>query len=262
MKKMISAVIVLTLLSAHVKAQEAPITQLFKGYIKELNDLNKTKDLNRVLKFFDPSFETNQTYIGLSGVARRSTRDFSDFTADLQVLTTDRDVQLNLKIDKINDVVQGSRSGTISASLTMDILVDRKIAEKGSFNVTMAAAKAKAGSRWLFIHSDNIRTVEERNAGRCICYFYERKNDFVTELSYPVGFDYYKILDTFRFRNHNDVRTIHVDDRWYEWEKSGEILDLQGGAKTEVGTAQDPKGAAVVILGQIYQENCLSFTTR
>ena len=262
MKKIIAAMIVLAFVSVEVKSQDEPMTKLFKEYIKELNDLNKTKDLNRVLKFLDPSFETNQTYIGLSGVARRSTRDFSDFAADLQVFTTDRDIQLNLKIDKINDVVQGSRSGTITASLTMDVLVDGKIAEKGSFNITMAAIKAKAGSRWLFVHSDNIRTVEERNAGRCICYFYERKNDFVTELSYPVGFDYYKILDTFKFRNHNDVRTVHVDDRWYEWEKSGKILDLQDEAKTEIGTAQDPKGVAVVILGQIYQENCLSFTTR
>ena len=103
MKKIITATLIgLMLLSVQVKAQDEPIAKLFKEYIKELNDLNKTKDLNRVLKFIDPSFETSQTYIGLSGVARGSTRDFSDFAADLQVLTTDRDVQLNLKIDKIN----------------------------------------------------------------------------------------------------------------------------------------------------------------
>lgn len=144
----------------------------------------------------------------------------------------------------------------------MNLMVDGKSAEKGGFSVNMAATKNDDTGEWKFVHSDNIRTVEERNAGTCISYFYERKNGYVTEVYYPTGFEYQKNLDVFTLRNAGGKRTININYREYEWETGGKVLDVYNDTKTEIGSSKDPKEAITFILGQLYGDNCLSFSTK
>lgn len=86
MKKFYCLIICLILSASVTMAQEKPVAKLFQNYIKELNDLNKTKDIKRVLAFFDESFRVNQTYIGITGKVSRSTQNISTFAAGLQGL--------------------------------------------------------------------------------------------------------------------------------------------------------------------------------
>lgn len=239
---------------------EVAIKKLFNTYIQELNDLNKNKDLKRVLNLLDPEFEINETYIGLTGKVVRTTNDRADHANELQIfISDDKDVKLGLTIDEITNIKQGTKMATISATLTMDIIADGISAEKGGFTVNMAA-RLNNKEEWKFIQSDNIRTVEERNSGTCACFFYERKSGFVTELYYPVGFEYTKILDVFTINQKKKTKTIGVNYKQYEWEKGGELFDPFGDdGRTKIGSVQDEKDAIILILGQMYEDHCLDF---
>lgn len=264
MKNIALIIIILTLFSGRVNAQEEIVSKLFQDYIKEVNNLDKTRDVKRVLRFFDQNFQTNQTYLGLQGVVSRSSQDISGFAKGLQGLISDRDIKLNLTVNKITNISQGRTKATISANLTMDLLVDGNSAEKGGFVVNMAATKSQKTGEWRFVHSDNIRTVEERKAGKCVCYFYERKDGYVTELFYPVGFEYENKLDVFTMRtDDNDLRTIKANYRQYEWDKSGKVIDVfYEDSRKEMGTAKNAKDAITLILAEKYKNNCLGFTQK
>ena len=262
MKNSIVLFICLTLCSTNLLAQDEPIRQLFKRYIKEINDLNKTKDVSRVVQYLDSAFTSNQTYIGLTGRVGRTTQDFAKFSAGMQGLTSDRDISLGLRIKEITNVFQGTDVGVLSAALTMDFTIDGTSAEKGNFTVNMIATKDSDGDTWKFVHSDNIRMVEERSAGMCGCSVFERKNGFVTEVNYPIGFEYVEKLDVFKVRTIDNVKTINVNYRQYEWEDSGKVMDVVGESKTKIGSAKDSKEMVKLILAHIYADNCVSFRLR
>ena len=215
-----------------------------------------------MLQYFDREFRTNQTYIGLTGKVTRRSQDISGFASGLKGLTSDREINLNLTIDEVTSVGQGPRTATLTAKITMDLVVNGKSAEKGGFSVNMAATKSEDDGKWRFVHSDQIRTVEERQAGNCISYFYERKNGFVTEVYYPIGFEYEKNLDVFTMKMVDGKRTININYRQYEWDNDGKVLDVYNDTKTEIGSSNDPKEAITFILGQMYGDNCLGFSVK
>lgn len=251
-------------LGMHISsAQNKSVGDTFREYITELNGLSKNRDITRVVRYFDRDYVFTETYIGLTGRSSRVEGKISDFRNSIKGILSEENVQLNLKIEKLNEIAQDEIYGTISATLSVDLVVDGKQLEKNGFNVTMTAIKNKLG-KWRFIQGDIVRKLEKREAGNCVCYFYERNDDFVTELIYPIGFDYRRILDDFKFRGDKNDRYIKTGYRQFAWDKDGAIKEiyLEEGEKPSVGLADEKKEAIMVILNNIYSDECISIISR
>ena len=260
MKHFLLVVACITIFSVSVKGQDEPVVKLFQAYIQDLNDLNKTQDFEGLMNYFHPDFRIELTYVGLTGKVSRKSRDLAQFASGLQDFASEETIELDLKVDKINGVVQGSKSATISATVNMDLKMNGQNAEKGGFMVNMVAVKSE-DDQWKFVHSDQIRTVEERYAGTCLCYFYKRDNGYVTEVFYPTGLEYQKQLDVFKIQTKDQVKIITTKDRQYEWHSGGKLSAVYADNKKALGSAKGEKEAITLILKQLYQDSCLNFTT-
>lgn len=244
-------------------AQSKSMEDNFNDYIAEINALNQTKDIKKVVRFLSRDFVYTDTYIGLTGRSRRVEGNFTDYKNSIKGLMSNEDIDLNMKVVKINNIVEDEAFGTISATLSMGLAVNQKDLEKNEFTVTMTAIVDKLG-KWKFIQSDVIRTLSERMAGTCVCYFYERNDDFVTELIYPSGFDYVRILNDFKFRTYDDKRVVKSGYKQFEWNKDGSMKELY----TEdeeiqlLESAADKKAAALSILSSMYSYECTDIVVR
>lgn len=244
-------------------AQSKSMEDNFKDYIGELNALNKNKNIKNVTIFLSRDFVHTNTYVGLTGRSSRREGNFLDYKNSLKGLISNEDVDINLKISKVNSIVEDEAFGTISATLSMQLSINQKDLEKNEFTITMTAIKDKLG-KWKFIQSDAIRTLSERVAGSCVCYFYERKDDFVTELIYPNGFDFVRILNDFKFRTYDGKRVVKTGYKQFEWSKDGSMKQLHSeGEEVELlETAADKKAAALSILSSLYNYECTEIIVR
>lgn len=261
--KKIGLVVSCLMLSGYLMAQDEPIEKLLYGYVDEVNALNKTKDISRLLKFFDIDFRANQTTISLTGKLSRKSSTLNEFLGELEGLVkSDLDIDPNLDIKEIVNIEQGTNKATITANLGTDVMIEGKDSEKNSITVTMIASLSKDGD-WKFVHSDIISNINEKNTGKCYCYFYERgSNDFITMLYYPDGIEYERAYNAFSFKGNENLQKVKSDHGMYEWAK-GDLLSVEtNGEKKIVGKATSNKEVMVNILGQMYSENCLDFVVK
>ncbi len=242
-----------------VVAQNEPVARLFTQYIESIDALNETKNITTVEKFLSDNFMINETYVGLKGEVIRSSKDLTTFLSGLSGIVNNENIKVDMSIIDITNVDQGESKATISANLNMYLQseADGQIIEEDGFAVTMIAVKDDQTGQWQFVHSNNIRTVEERNAGNCSCYFYSREDRFITELIYPAGLEYKKHLNVFGVKGDGNNRIIISDNGDYQWGANGELWELS--TKTRVGTTKDEKEAVTMILGRMYGGNCLKF---
>lgn len=240
-------------------AQQEEIKDFFTAYINEINSLNKTKDMSKVMAYFSPDFQVNRTFIGPNGKVERTVLSVTAFAQSLKGLTTDRDVQPNLKIEQISKIIEGPTTATISAVLSLNMNVDGAFAEEGGFVTNYAMIKNKAGE-WKLIHSDVVRTLVKRNAGNCPCRFYTRESSLVAELYYPAGFEYKNELEAFKFRTVDKRRYITNNLKEYDWAQDGGVYQIENDNRTKIGQAANEQDAAKAILGQLYRVHCLGFS--
>ncbi|MEQ9299073.1 MAG: hypothetical protein RIF33_10935 [Cyclobacteriaceae bacterium] len=239
-------------------AQQQEIKDFFTAYIAEINNLNKTKDLTKVMTYFSPDFQVNRTFIGPNGRVERTVLNLDAFAQSLQSLTTERDVEPNLKIEQISKIIEGPTTATISVVLSLNMNVDGALAEQGGYVSNYALVKNKTGE-WKLVHSDVIRTLTQRNAGSCPCRFYPRESSLVAELYYPAGFEYKNELESFKFRTVDKRRYITNNLKEYEWDLEGSVYQMENGNRVKMGEAKTQEDAAKAILGQLYRVHCLSF---
>ncbi len=245
--------IVLAFFYTNVQAQNEPIQELFSAYIKDVNDLYDTNDPSKIESYFLPEFKANETYVGLESKIRRRTINLEEFLVGFRGLASDESIDANVSIDDINYVSQGKSQGTISATLSLDLKIKEKTIEKSIFSVTMVALKSD-NDNWRFIHSDQIQTIEERTSGNCLCYFYERKGSYATQLFYPNGIDYQSVFNDFRIVETGSERKIVTGNREFSWAPIGKIVSIEN--DTEVGASQDTEEAIILILNELYKEQC------
>ncbi|MGB0525334.1 MAG: hypothetical protein ACPGJS_20335 [Flammeovirgaceae bacterium] len=248
---------ILMMFTHQVTAQNEPIEKLLKDYIKELNALGQTKNLDKLKPYFDKNFKTNQTFIGLGGTITRSSGELKDFMKELANLTTDSDVKMNLEIAKIHNVIQGDKNATLSAVINMEIVVDGKSYESSVVSTSVIARKNEKGE-WKFVHFDNIRTVKGKAAGKCISYFYERPNSYVVAVLYPGGIEYLKSFEHIFIKTKGGQSLLNTDYGQYTWTK-GKVMNPQN---EEIGSATTEKEAISLLLKNLYKGNCITFITK
>ena len=83
------------------------------------------------------------------------------------------------------------------------------------------------------------------------------KDRHVTELIYPAGLEYKRLLDVFGIVLENGKRFIRSAGGLIEWDSGGELRGLE--TAMYICTPTDVKAAIATILGRMYGDNCHTF---
>lgn len=232
-------------------AQEKPVTKLLKSYITASNSLGETKQVNNVLALFDDRYRNNVAYVGLSGVVKRSTISFEQFSEQLAENVKNKNYNFNMNVSEIVHESQKERAGTVSALVNFESKIDGKVAEKGTILMNIVASLVRG--EWKIIHNNTVRVSEGSDIGNCVCYLYAKGSTmFNAETYYPAGVEYDREYQSFRVSTRDGKRIIKGNDNTYVWASNGDVLD---GAR-KVGVANSSDEAVKAVLSDLYSETC------
>ena len=260
MKKLIGLVLLLSMVSVQLKAQETEVEVLFKKYIKLINDLNETKDDEALIALFSKDFKSLITTTALNGQYNTITGDLERQKKTYRTIMRYETMDANLKILDISNVSQNDAKGTLTATLSSVIYIDGKEHEKNSYRVDVTIRKDE-NENWLFNYFYVDRTLEERKRGVCVAYFYERLENYIVEINYPAVSSYKKEYYPFHFEFYDDIRKIREADHDYLWNADNTVMYEMSEQKIE-GTAKTKKEAVGLILQNYYKDQCYEILLR
>jgi hypothetical protein len=247
--KLLMAVAMLSFLTGF--SQEKPVTKLLKSYIANSNELCETKQVNNVLSLFDDRYKNNIAYVGLSGIVKRSTIGFEQFSEQLAENVKNKNYNFHMTIGEIVHESQKERAGTVSALVNFESKIDGKVAEKGTILMNIVASLVRG--EWKIIHNNTVRVSEGSDIGNCVCYLYAKGSTmFNAETYYPAGVEYDREYQSFRVSTRDGKRIIKGNDVTYSWTENGDVLD---GAR-KIGNAKSSDEAVKAVLVYIYAQTC------
>jgi len=247
--KLVMAVAMLSFLTGF--SQEKPVTKLLKSYIANSNQLCETKQVNNVLSLFDDRYKNNIAYVGLSGIVKRSTIGFEQFSEQLADNVKNKNYNFHMTIGEIVHESQKERAGTVSALVNFESKIDGKVAEKGTILMNLVASLVRG--EWKIIHNNTVRVSEGSDIGSCVCYLYAKGSTmFNAETYYPAGVEYDREYQSFRVSSRDGKRIIKGNDTTYTWAENGDVLD----AGRKLGNAKSSDEAVKVVLTSVYSETC------
>ena len=261
MKKVILLSLSILFLASISYSQNASIEELLKTYVKEIADLNETKDVSRVLLLFDKSYTTKKTNVAMSGQTSEWEYDLDHFKGNLSKLISVEGMDFRIKILETYDLKKNDKHSAISARIGVEVVVDGVSYEESSYIVTFEAI-LKGDNNWVFSHGDVTQKLDKRNKGVCTCHFYEREGDFVAMINYPAIYEYKKEYDLFNFRLNDDKeRIIKSGYEEFVWKKSGEIMSITS-RDNVIGKADGKKEAIHLILNSHFKKQCTEILLR
>lgn len=247
--KLVAAVLLLT--SYVGFSQEKPVTDLLNKYIKASNDLSVTKQKNTVLALFDDKYKNNTAFVGLSGVVKRSTTGFEQFSRQLDESIKNKKYTFKMDVRDIVHESQKEKAGTVSALVNFESKVDGKVAESGTILMSLVGTLVRG--EWKIIQNNTVRVSEGKDIGNCVCYLFSKGTSFFgAETYYPAGVEYDKEFQSFRVGTRDGKRVVKGDDKDYTWAENGDVLD----GSRKIGHASTPEEAVKVVLNFLYAETC------
>jgi len=247
--KLVAAVLMLTSFVGF--SQEKPVTNLLKSYIKASNELSATKQKNNVLALFDDKYKNNTAYVGLSGVVKRTTTGFEQFSSQLDQSIKNKKYNFKMEVRDIVHESQKEKAGTVSALVNFESKVDGKVAETGTILMSLVGTLVRG--EWKIIQNNTVRVSEGKDIGNCVCYLFSKGTSFFgAETYYPAGVEYDKEFQSFRVGTKDGKRVVKGDDQDYTWAENGDVLD----GSRKIGNASTPEEAVKVVLNHLYAESC------
>jgi len=247
--KLVMAIAMLSFVTGF--SQEKPVTKLLKSYIAASNELCETKQVNNVLALFDDRYKNNVAYVGLSGIVKRTSISFEQFSEQLADNIKNKNYNFHMTIGEIVHESQKERAGTVSALVNFESKIDGKVAEKGTILMNIVASLVRG--EWKIIHNNTVRVSEGSDIGNCVCYLYAKGSTmFNAETYYPAGVEYDREYQSYRVSSRDGKRTIKGNDITYVWDSNGAVLD---GAR-KLGTASTSEEAVKIVLTHVYAETC------
>lgn len=160
---------------------EEPIKKLLLSYINKINDLERGAKKNDVLYLFDEKYSGNTVYVNLSGALVRKDYDKKNISSQLDDIVNDDNYSFRLALDKIVFQSQKENAGIISAVISFESFINKKLAEKGTMLMDMVGIKTN--QRWSIVQNNMVRVSEAKDIGECVCYMYGNGDTkFVTEV--------------------------------------------------------------------------------
>ncbi|WP_074407199.1 MULTISPECIES: hypothetical protein [Aquimarina] len=258
MKKITFILILIFLFSSvhPVKAfnENDPIKKLLVDYIDKMNALTQGTQKEDVLNLFDEKYRGNTVYVNLSGTLVRKNYTKKDVSSQLSDIVNDNNYQFRLTIDKIVFQSQKERAGTISAVISFESFVDKRLAEKGTMLMDVVAIRINGG--WKIVQNNMIRVSEAKDIGECVCYFYEKgTTKFIAEVYFPSGLEYSQELNAFQVMIKDKKRIIKSDSKEYYWNENTGKLTYKGGL---IGQTSNSRKAVEFALKNLYKESCVN----
>ncbi|MEM8940242.1 MAG: hypothetical protein AAGC64_12955 [Bacteroidota bacterium] len=240
-------------------AQDKPIEVLVNDFVKEINKNNQDQSFAGLEKLMVESVKVQRTVINLNGTYKTVNQDRSMFLDGFRQLSSNPEISGNSQVETIYEATQKKNTGFVAAKINVKLMTKNNIAEK--LSIYFSAVGVKVSNTWKFVEIKTTEVLEERNAGRCFCDFYEKDQDYAVEVRYPDGLMYKKDVLTIKYLRKDDERTIILDDAQYTWEKDGNVVNKNDPA-TALGSAKIAKDAAVLILKKKYDNSCIGLVSR
>ncbi|MDY8134791.1 hypothetical protein [Aquimarina sp. 2201CG5-10] len=229
-----------------------PIEKLLKDYVNRMNALNQGTDKEDVLILFDEKYRGNTVYVNLSGALVRKNYEKKDISSQLDDIMNDDNYDFKLKLDKVVFKTQKETAGTISAVISFESFINKKLAEKGTMLMDIVGIRSNGG--WKIVQNNMIRVSEEKDIGECVCYVYAKgSTKFVTEVYFPSGLEYSQEFDSFLITTKDEKRIIKSNNKEFYWNRGDGKLTFKGGA---LGKADNARNAVEFVLKDLYRDSC------
>ncbi|WP_378178981.1 hypothetical protein [Aquimarina sp. SS2-1] len=255
MKKITLALTVIFILNSMFFAQastEEHIKKLLMDYINKINDLERGAKKNDVLYLFDEKYSGNTVYVNLSGALVRKNYDKKNVSSQLDDIINDDNYNFRLTLDKVVFQSQKDNAGIISAVVTFESFINKKLAEKGTMLMDMVGVKID--DRWKIVQNNMVRVSEAKDIGECVCYMYGNGDTkFVTEVYFPAGLEYSQKLESFQITRKDGSRLIKTHSEEFSWKGNGSLY-YNG---KSIGQTKDAKLAIQAAVKNLYKDSCV-----
>ncbi|MFD2563102.1 hypothetical protein [Aquimarina rubra] len=255
MKKITLALIIIFISNSTFFAQASdkePIKQLLMDYINKINDLERGAKKNDVLYLFDEKYSGNTVYVNLSGALVRKNYDKKNVSSQLDDIINDDNYNFRLTLDKVVFQSQKDNAGIISAVVTFESFINKKLAEKGTMLMDMVGVKID--ERWKIVQNNMVRVSEAKDIGECVCYMYGNGDTkFVTEVYFPAGLEYSQKLESFQITRKDGSRLIKTHSEEFSWKGNGGLY-YKG---KSIGQTKDAKLAIQAAVKNLYKDSCV-----
>ncbi|MCC5945537.1 MAG: hypothetical protein JJT94_11435 [Bernardetiaceae bacterium] len=247
-----------------LEAERKAISEVVRGFTKAFSEVSETGDKTSVLKYFDPNFTSDLTYVRIGDVVRNTSGNYERLNAQLENLINSKDMKVTYEIQEITKHSIKSTIAVVPFINNFEVRQGDDLLMVGSqiFTFTMR----KTGGEWRVVHYAVTEIEDQRHKGACICELFEeqkRNVDMVSKTTFPSGSDYKTELDEFAFRRVENGTLILLrtgKNTYYLWDRNKvvHVLDENEKPVKELGKAKDSSEAVLLILqGHIYADNCL-----
>ena len=238
----------------HGYSYNEPIKKLLTDYIKTINALNQGSKKSNVLELFDEKYRGNTVYVNLSGALVRKNYEKKDISTQLDDIINNDNYDFKLTLDKVVFQSQKEKAGIISAVVSFESFIDKKLAEKGTMLMDIVGIRINGG--WKIVQNNMVRVSEAKDIGECVCYVYEKgSTKFVTEVYFPSGLEYSQELNAFQVTTKDNKRVIKSDSNEFYWNRDTGKLTFKGDM---VGEASNARKAVEYVLKDLYKDSCVN----
>ena len=241
---------------AKVKAE---LTKFLQEFAADYEALPKTKNKQKVLKYFS----SNATYTiyslnisGRSRVANFAIKDFGDY---LESIVQSSDITLGYQVSNQHFTFIGQDLATFVYSVRYETKEADGIWVKGDESVTMAARRVEG--RWEVMHFTIVQIEDEKLKGTCLCELFIAEADnaeVVAKTTIPSGKSYSTRFDNFEFRPmDNGDQIIKVSGKVYKQMASGALVQIVEGEEVSLGISNSKRETVLNIISlSLYKESC------
>lgn len=243
-----------TLLLIQLSGFSSEIENHYKTYVQSLIDLKSKGSTEQLESLLWERYSIERTHISLLGNVRNAKISRVQYLETLKEYLSYKKISVKLSIEKISHVDEDSVKGNLISDLKMNIYRNERLIEVRDIQAHVFFRKMNG--KWKMVHSIEISSVIERNAGMCPCTIYSNNDNYLTEVFIPMGLKYDRKIDKFRFTADKNQTIINYKNQFYYLSKTNELTDSN---KKLIAKVKGRDEAIKLILKKEYPKNCLGF---
>jgi len=238
---------------------KAELSTFLQNFASDYEALPKTKNKQKVLKYFAPDATYTIYSHTIAGRARVQNFTIKDFAGYLESIVQASDITLGYDVGEQYFTYIGEDLATFSYSVRYETKEEAGIWVKGDETVTMAVIKE--GDHWEVVHFTIVQIEDEKLKGTCLCELFIAEADnaeVVAKTTIPSGKSYSTRFDNFEFRPlENGNQIIRVNGKVFKQLPSGELFEVVDGEETEIAISNSKRETVLSIIAQsLYKDSC------
>lgn len=209
----------------------------FTDFIEAYSNIEKTKDVSKVLKHVSNDVISTLVSFDLTGKMNILYSDYKGFATYLDKLTTTDNLAVNYNLENIDKIYVSGNLAIIVYGVSYENKRGGQIWSKGFENVTLTYKKI--AGEWKIVQYVVTQMEDEKTKVACICELTVENNaqDFVMKTTIPSGRSYITELNPVGFMFPDGGKMIVIGEKYYKWLPSGDINYME----EPVGESTTPK---------------------